>query len=381
AVLIAQYGLVAVASLLYTTDFGRTQAGVISYVKDSLIVVAVTLLLQRKTTLRRAVWALLAAGIIMGTLSVIQQLTGDFENTYGGFAVASVKNIVGSSSDYRIGGPVKSPNFYALILVPLVPLALNRLWEEESAWRRGVAGWAAAVCILSIIFTFSRGGFLALVVVLGLTFVRRSLRPLTVLATVAALALLVQFVPAQYVARLSTLGDVASGNVEQEVSFRGRSSEIIVAWRMFADHPFTGVGYNDFKTHYLRYSEQLGLDPRSEDRSAHSLYLEVAAETGLLGLFSLGAILWAMFKGLYQARKQLARAGLPDYAGLVEAYGIGLIGYLTGSLFLHMAFPRFFWLLVGIALVVPHVAAVETQPQRRRAVAGQPAGMGLPVKL
>ena len=36
-----------------------------------------------------------------------------------------------------------------------------------------------------------------------------------------------------------------------------------------------GVGLNNFKVHYQEYSQDLGLDPRREERSPHSFYLLV----------------------------------------------------------------------------------------------------------
>jgi len=34
-------------------------------------------------------------------------------------------------------------------------------------------------------------------------------------------------------------------------------------------------------------------------------------------------------------------------------FGIATIGYLVSSIFIHGAYPRYFWLIVGIALSLP----------------------------
>ncbi len=359
ALLLAVYGAVGLVSLFFAANTARTQAGLIAFVKDSLIVIAIAMLLKWGVLLRRIVWTLLGTGIFLGTISVIQQITGTFENTYWGFGQARIKNIVGDVSGYRIAGPIGSPNFFALVMVVLVPLALERLWHSSKKTERLLAGWALAVSVLTIIFTFSRGGFLALVVTLVLMFVRRPPRPAVLLVTGGLIVLLWQYVPAQYTERLATLVEFFDDTPVEEVSFRGRSSEVLTAWLMFVDHPFVGVGFDDFKSYYQTYAQRIGLEVRNEERSAHNLYLEVAAETGLMGLFAFGAILWFMFRGMRAAKKSFTEAGLSDYASMVGAFSVGWIGYLTGSLFLHMAFPRYFWLLVGIALAMPQVAANE----------------------
>ncbi|MBI5828030.1 MAG: hypothetical protein HZB20_00465, partial [Chloroflexi bacterium] len=102
-----------------------------------------------------------------------------------------------------------------------------------------------------------------------------------------------------------------------------------------------------------------GMDPRVEPREAHNLYLEVAAETGLLGLSMFGILLWVMFTGILRARNLLVAAKLTRYLDMISAYTFSLVGYLTASLFIHAAYPRYLWLLVGIALAIPRVAQHE----------------------
>jgi O-antigen ligase len=58
-----------------------------------------------------------------------------------------------------------------------------------------------------------------------------------------------------------------------------------VAVAAFADHPLTGEGSGGFRTAWLRER-----DFRESVRDAHSLYLETAAELGLVGLLALGLL-------------------------------------------------------------------------------------------
>ncbi len=363
-VLVFAYGFVGLGSLLYAADYGRTFAAVVDYAKDATIAVMVTMLLQRGTSLRRVIWALLATGIFMGSLTVYQQLTGNFDNNFGGFAMASEQAIVGDISGMRVGGPIGDPNFYAEILVVLVPLALERLWSERNLYLRLFAAWAAAVCILSILFSFSRGGFVALVAVLLLTLVRHPPRPFILLLTVAIAIPLLQFVPPLYVDRIATLPEAIpflGGDVRKEVSLSGRTSEMLVAWDMFIDHPIFGVGLDNYEFYYDDYAGRIGLDPSIGVRAPHDLYLEIAAQTGLVGLLTFGILLWVMFQGLQRANQIFASLHEKDYQGMVNSFTVGMFGYLVASLFLHGAYPRFFWLLFGIALALPQIAQYEKE--------------------
>ncbi|MBE2200917.1 MAG: O-antigen ligase family protein [Anaerolinea sp.] len=364
AVLLGIYGLVSFTSLFYAADSGRSQNALIEFVKNCLLVFAVVLAMRDSRSLRGVSWALLAAGIFMGSLTVYQQLTGTFENTYWGFAQTEVKNIIADVSDHRASGPVGSSNFYALVMVTLVPLALDRVWHERKLVYRLLALWALAVCVLSIFFTFSRGGFVALVVVLIVMIVRESLSPPKLLLSLALLLVVWQFIPANYTERLYTTLDLLPGSgsdARNEASFRGRTSEVMVAWLIFADHPVWGVGLNNYKYYYQQYAQPLGWDNRREERAAHSLYLEMAAETGLIGLTAFGALVGVALGRAYQTQKMFMRAGRYDEAALAFAWMVALIGYLAASIFLHGAYIRYFWLLIGILLALPQTAARPLQ--------------------
>ena len=360
ALLIALYGAIGLATMLYAEDTGRVQYGFISYVKDALIAVIVVAFIRSPQTLRRSVWALLAAGIFLGTLTTIQQLTGTFDTTYWGFARASVQNIVGSSNDYRIAGPIGDPNFYAQILLVLVPLALDRLWSNTSRIQWVFAGWALVVCGVSIIFTFSRGAFVSLALALGLMFIRRPPAPLTSILALLLIVPLLQLMPAGYFDRLSTIFDLVPGlsdkSVKEEYSFRGRSSAQIAGWLMFRDHPIQGVGVGNYPVHYQDYSRTLGIDSSRWDQAPHNLYLEILTERGLIGLTVFLFLLWVMYRGMQRARRDFTAAEMDDEAGLVHALQIGMLAYLLAAIFLQASYPRFFWLLVGIAFAAPNVA-------------------------
>ena len=164
--------------------------------------------------------------------------------------------------------------------------------------------------------------------------------------------------PDQYSARLNTVAQVITGqtDVREEVSIRGRVSELLVAGQMFFDHPILGVGVGNYPVYYQSYSRRIGLDPRTENREPHNLFLEVAAETGLVGLLVFFTVLFFSVQGIRQAWLTFKRLKLETYANLVAVFAIGVLGYFTAALFIHGAYPRYMWLLIGLALALPQVA-------------------------
>ncbi|MEW5829442.1 MAG: hypothetical protein AB1846_11170, partial [Chloroflexota bacterium] len=191
AILLGLYSFIGSATLIYASDFSLALATLTDYLKDAVIAIIIIMLIQRPSSLRRAVWALLLTGLFMGTLSVFQQLTGTFGNDYFGFARVNSSSTTGT----RLAGPIGDPNFYAQIMVLLIPLTIDRVWNERKLFLKALAGWAFFVITLTVIFTYSRGAFLALVAALVFMAIKRPPRLPTALLGLAAALLIFQFVP------------------------------------------------------------------------------------------------------------------------------------------------------------------------------------------
>lgn len=225
------------------------------------------------------------------------------------------------------------------------------------------------IIFFTVIFTFSRSGFLALLLVIGLIALRHPPKPVLIILTLVGLVIILQFLPTNYLARMETIIDSIPGlgdrDIRSESSLRSRATDMAVAWRMFLDHPILGVGYDNYTVHYLDYARQIGLSLRGRIESAHSLFLEILAETGLLGITAFGFVLYTMFNTARRASKVFIQAGLPNYASLVNAYSVGMLGYLTVSIFLHDTYPRYFWVFFGIIISSLHVAQNALQKTKK----------------
>ncbi len=375
AVFVAIYGTVALASLLVAADFGTGTLEAGNLFKDAALAILAGLLLRRTASLRRVVWVMVAAGALLATLTTFQFLTGAFGTTFLGFGQSAVQNIVGGVDDVRISGPIGDPNFFAQLLVLLIPLALDRAFAEPRGSRRLAAWYAAAVMAASVVFTFSRGGILAMGVVVLLMLLRRPAhwRALAALALAAALA--VPFLPSGYLDRLTTLGQVGTVESTTDVSIRGRTAEAGAAWAMFMDRPLTGVGLGNFSGHYQEYARGLGIEVKRVDRQPHNLFLEVAAETGIPGLFAFGTLIGGALFATAAARRRWRAAGREAEAGLAYAVGAALVGWLATSAFLHLDFARPWWLLMGLAFALPRLAAGDAAAEgaARAALAAEAA--------
>ncbi|PWC35994.1 hypothetical protein TSO352_12470 [Azospirillum sp. TSO35-2] len=346
-------------SLFYARDLDRTQEVLFSHVKDILVAVLLIALVTDVRQLRLAAWSWILAGGVIGTLVTYQTVSGDFAQQFGGFAMSAIHQITGEVDAPRASGPLPDANYFAQSMLMVTAVALDRLIRERAWPLRLIAGWSFLAGVTGIVASFSRGAAIALAL-LGAFMVWRHRRSpalwgLVVLAVAAAVFAL----PEEFKGRMQyglPFQDHSSVTVYTDPSVAGRVGEMTAGIEMFRDHPFLGVGAGNYESNFQQYSLNQGLMVRGSDRSAHSLYLQTAAEKGVLGLIVLGAVLWASFHGVLSGRRRLLDAGEDDAASLVEAVGIGLLLYMVAAIFLHDAFARYFWSYVGVALALSHIA-------------------------
>lgn len=361
-ILLIVNGLVGVATLLVTISPELTSTALLNYGKNAIIAIIIVMLLKDEVQLRRAVWALLAAVIFIGTIAVFQHITGNFSSDFGGFGQTMVKEIVGRNKGYRIGGPLGECNFFAQILLVPIPLAVHFLLHERRWHMRLLAAWALAASLLSSLFTYSRGGFVALMAMLVLYLVMNPHHLKYMIVFVILVAGIFFKTAPQYFERIKTLQHAISGigqNGFKDTAFQGRLSEMIVAWKLFERHPIIGAGLSSYPKHYQSYARQVFLDFRLEERNAHSRYLEILAETGLLGMAVFTLIIWRLFHGIWLSRQKALSAEKKELMEIITFFGIGLVGFLTASIFLHDGYPRYFWILASIGFAIPNVVKLE----------------------
>jgi O-antigen ligase len=150
------------------------------------------------------------------------------------------------------------------------------------------------------------------------------------------------------------------------------------AMQMFRENPLFGVGMENFEHARFEYLRHLGAS--YELASAHSLYLEMAAEGGLVALTAFATMIGVVMVGLWKTEKRLVQAGFTNDSNMIAALSSSLIGYLITATFLHDAYPRYLWLLYSLSLAAINVSNSELKalsanqrPFEDSEVSGEPA--------
>lgn len=348
------YFVVVAASYLVASDKDRALDDIFNLAKDMVIIYCILFAIQQSTHWKQAVWVLILTAAVLCALSTYQFLTHNYQQTFFEFASITMARVDGQSLSARAGGPVNAPNIWAQILVAVSMLLIFRLLYEKS----GLVKLALTVMLGMILYTvlnaYSRAAYvvLAIDVVLIMLVLKRHLNPLVAIGALGLMVIVYQLLPAGYQNRIATLSFFTSETgIYEDSSFRGRSSEMLTGLRMFVEHPLLGVGTANYRPNYQQYTQLIGLEFRAEERDPHSLYVQILAETGILGALAFVGLILALLNGLNKACLAIEQA--PHLAGWLpwmNSIRLAIISYLLTSFFMHNAYFRYFWILLALGL-------------------------------
>jgi O-antigen ligase len=152
---------------------------------------------------------------------------------------------------------------------------------------------------------------------------------------------------------------------------------MLAALAAYTDHAVLGVGPGQYLPYYsVEYQgkPEISIRELAEPRRAHSLYLEIAAETGTIGLLVFLAIPLLLLRDLGRIRRALSKRR-PDLARLAAAFTLSIVAYLGTGAFLHLSYERYYWFMIGLASAAVGVlgrVAAEVGNGRRAERGGGP---------
>jgi O-antigen ligase len=242
-------------------------------------------------------------------------------------------------------------------------------FERQSGWRRWACGVLGGLLVIAIVGSFSRGGFLALAAA-GLYCwwaSRHKLRALVVVALAGSLVFLAASdrgrTGESYFERLTSATRTEEGTAET------RRFLWAVARNMWKAHPILGVGGGNFAHLVGEYQPKDSYSPEYLEGDwsgtvTHSVYFQVLAEHGSVGILLLGYIIWAHYQTIRRLRRAASQPGMPpDVRRDAELYGGALggamAGYCAAGAFLSVAYYPYLWYFSAMAVALEHAIRRE----------------------
>ncbi|KUI12951.1 hypothetical protein AU193_04195 [Mycobacterium sp. GA-1285] len=329
-------------------------------------------------------WAVAAAIVVplavLSVLCYVNQFGFGGTQTFGGFAKVT-QPPAGLSNIPRYGGPTTDANFWGRQLIIGLPLAFALVSRAlRSGHRRAVLGWSVALAALlgGVYLTQSRGAIISAMVVFfvwawvsGGRTKTRALRSLPVAA-------LVLFIPGIGDRIWELLGFFTSSSPYHQAvdsSVVGRTAAQEMAWAMFRDRPIFGFGPGTFLSEIPNYGGSTPtaiLHPSRSADAAHNLYLQLAADSGLVGVFGFIALVGG-FMWMVAARAVRVPPSAAADRPLAVALLAGMTGWLIASAFLHLAYFRTLAIVLALAGAVAFAARPAVAPREARKARRSPA--------
>lgn len=316
---------------LLSTPFSYLQTYSVNFLINFFGKVGIYLYITAKllTTERRIdglIKTIMLSGFLMAVATVISQQPG-------------IRAAAGTTYD---------PNDMAMLMVVTLPLALTQgLATSSKNWK--IVCYACVIfCLLALIATVSRGGFLGLIAV-GAYILKTKMPglPKKKLVFIGAIfGVFFLFIAGQdFMTRMSS--------IFEDVSDRRAGSGRILVWQrslvLALDHPLLGVGPGCFSSAYGRYLEEGkfrgALAPQPGEWAAyrwpvaHSAYLTVLPELGFIGFIVYLYFIRRTFWNLNNLNISNHQESIQFRIGFLSSgIKISLVGWIVCAIFLSQAY-------------------------------------------
>lgn len=260
---------------------------------------------------------------------------------------------VRTQGEYRVFGPPDSfltdNNAFGLAINVSLPILFFLARAEKRRWLR-IALYICFACgIITVLLTYSRGGFVGLAVVL-LAITLRSRHKLVAagVIVVAIFAVLAVAPPAW----MNRMGQFLHGNLDATANQRLVSWE--TAWNFSHDFPVTGGSFDALPdiSIYQRYQPR-PLPDGLASSGPHSIYFQLLADQGFVGLgiflFLTGSCFWTLLRVRREACRVPQIGWMADYTLMVET---AMLGFMASGAFLGFVYLDLIYQMIGTTIVL-----------------------------
>jgi len=260
-------------------------------------------------------------------------------------------------------------NDFCLFMNTLIPFAFFMGQETDNNKKKVLYYSILFLFVLANITTFSRGGFVGLLAV-GVFLLHRSKKKIAyIFLMLIILSSMIHFAPTGYWDEIKT--------IRTEGTIEGTGKQRVelwkAGWKMFLDHPVMGVGpgnYGIWLPEYYTHDKPWTM----WGRAAHSLYVTLLSEMGVVGTFFFLLILWWNYKDyryIANLEKKIHTALIEQDIGHEEtnvmknlvqnlqlfSYSTAgaMVAYLATGVFISVLWYWYFWVFTSFLVITGNI--------------------------
>lgn len=249
----------------------------------------------------------------------------------------------------RVYSTLDNPNVLAEYLLLITPFAAACFLNGKKFWKKAFYLCCLAAMIVCMVLTFSRGGYIGLILAAAVFIVMLDAR--FILVGILALVALYFVLPQTIIERFASIGNMSDGST----SYR------VFIWlgtiAMLKDYWLSGIGPGNaaFNSVYPAYGYNTISAPH-----AHNLYLQLMCDAGILGLILFLLIVFSYFRTAFTAfsseRDKPSRIYLIAAVSAVSGF---LLQGMTDYSFYNNRVTLFFWVIIGLGAALTRRSKME----------------------
>ncbi|MCL2408177.1 MAG: O-antigen ligase family protein [Oscillospiraceae bacterium] len=303
--------------------------------------------IQNSVTTRRSLDTLIYAFVISGALvsayGVFQYVFG---STFG--ATAWLDSEMFEGIGVRVYSTLGNPNVLAKYLLLVTPFAGACIFIVKGILPKLFFTGCFGAMLLCMLLTFSRGGWLGLIVAAAIFLVMLDRR--FILVGIIGIVILYFALPDVILDRFLSIGNLGDTSTSYRVSIW------LGTINMLRDFWFTGIGPGTaaFNTIYPLYSFNTIISPHS-----HNLYLQIMSDAGIAGILVFLTIIFTYFRNLCRAmsRENNKSSKILQIAAISGVFGF-LVQGMTDYSFYNYRVTLVFWAVIGLGALAARRSAL-----------------------
>ncbi len=268
-----------------------------------------------------------------------------------------------------IGAWMGDENDFCMVMDMVIPFGYFLLFSATGAVQKMKYLGFLGTFILAAMASLSRGGFLGLAAVGAYCWYRspKKINALIVLAMVVLFMVLLA--PPTY------WDEISSSTSEKELE-KGTGAARLYTWGigmdMFFSNPIIGIGQSNFPwTLDIYQADETFMGRSYAGREAHSAWVTLIAELGLVGVVTIGAMLLQCYKDLKLVRTRLSpvrsrrKPGQTVEAGedvrvyLARAMEGSVIGFIVSGVFISTLWYPALWIMMALIVALRNISDVD----------------------
>lgn len=291
--------------------------------------------------LLKIVKLMILGGVIVSLYGIFQYITGTVGNNEW------IDEEMFDGIRLRVYSTLLNPNVLAEYLLLIIPVTVAVFFYEDNPFKKGLYFIACGLMGVCMIFTFSRGGWLGLVMAAALFLVMLDKR--FIFLGIIGLIALYFVLPDTIISRFTSIGNM------QDSSTAYRVYIWLGTLSMLKDYWFCGTGFgaSAFGKVYPAYALHAVGAPHS-----HNLFLQITSEAGIaaLVLFVIICIVFfrIMCRGIKYTEDKKLKLLMIGFASAVFGF---MVQSMTDYTFYNYRVLLCFWVTIALGLAAVNIAS------------------------